>query len=187
MKSRHVRALAVFGIALVALTGARGSHGGSCSGSSSGSSSSSGSGSSGDHGSDDGVGKSDTDTGTDASTAGSGSGSGSSGGSGSGGGSGSSAMRDVRIDGCEMDADTKKLVARITVTNNGALDYAYDFTVRFKGDTGGTALPATARVNDLEVAAGAKSTAEASAPYTGGGDGSEYTRCVVTKASRTLA
>ncbi|WP_236243032.1 hypothetical protein [Streptomyces sp. CC228A] len=179
MKTRHVRALAVFGIALVALTGARGSNGGSCSGSS-GSSSSSGS--SGDHGSDDGVGKSDT--GTDASSSGSGS---SGGGSVPGGGSGDGAMRDVRIAGCEMDPATKKLVARLTVTNNGALDYAYDFTVQFKGDAGGTALPATAEVDDLKVAVGAKSTTEASTPYTGGGDGSEYTRCVVTKASRTLA
>lgn len=167
MKMRHVRAVAVFGIALVALTGARGSHGGSCGGSSS-------SGSSG------GSGHQDTDgNGSSSSSSG--------GGSVPGGGSGTDrAVRDVRIDECKLDDTGKKLVARLTVTNDSSLDYRYDVTVQFKGDAGETVARAVAKVDDLAVEAGASRSAEATTPYTGGGDGSEYKRCVVQSASRVL-
>ncbi|RSS44534.1 hypothetical protein [Streptomyces sp. WAC08241] len=160
MKKRHVRALAVFGIALVALTGARGSGGGGC-GSHSGSSSSSGGGS--HHDNDD-----------NGST---------SGGSVSGGSSGADkAIRDITIATCAYDAATKNLTARITVKNDGVLDYDYDVTLKFKGTS---AVPATATTNDIAVAAGASRSVDLTTAYPGTGDGSEYTECEVTRASRS--
>ncbi|MFD8206129.1 hypothetical protein ACFV2S_07000 [Streptomyces sp. NPDC059695] len=162
MKMRHVRAIAVFGIAVVALTGARGSHGGSCGGSSGGSHSSS------NHSDNDG-----------------GSGS-TSGGSVSGGSSGADkAIRDVKIDDCAFDPATRNLVGRITVKNDGVLDYDYTVTMRFSGGTGGTATPATSTKSGIAVAAGASKSAELSTAYPGSGDGSEYTRCEVTRVSRS--
>ncbi|MFF8379314.1 hypothetical protein ACF07V_24660 [Streptomyces sp. NPDC015661] len=161
---RHVRAIAVFGIAVVALTGARGSHGGSCGGSS-GSSHSSGS-------------SSHNDNDSTSSSSSSGSVSGSSGSSGK-------AIRDVTIDECKYDPATKNLVARVTVKNDGVLDYDYDLTMKFNGEAGGSAVPATARVTAVAVAAGASKSVELSTQYPGTGDGSEYTECVVTKASRS--
>ncbi|CAL9295185.1 hypothetical protein SUDANB25_02453 [Streptomyces sp. SudanB25_2051] len=168
---RHVRAVAVFGVVLVALTGARGSGGGSCGGSSSSGSSSSSSGGSGSH--------SDTD----------GSGSSSSGGGVSvpGGSSSNSAMRDIKIAECKMDASGKNLVARLTVTNDGSVDYSYDATVHFKGAAGSGTPTAIALLDDLVVPANGTKTAEATAPYSGTQNGSEYSQCVVTKASRNLS
>ncbi|MEX0168464.1 hypothetical protein [Streptomyces sp. LMG1-1-1.1] len=160
MKLRHVRAIAVFGIAVVALTGARGSHGGSCGGSSSGG----GSHSNGNHSDDDGT-------------------SGTSGGSVPGGSSSArKAERDVTINECTYDAASKNLVARITVNNDGVLDYDYSVTMKF---TGGTATPASATKTAIAVAAGASEKAELTTPYTGTGDGSEYTKCEVSRASRS--
>ncbi|GGQ04813.1 hypothetical protein [Streptomyces roseolilacinus] len=168
---RHVRAVAVFGVVLVALTGARGSGGGSCSGSGSGGSSSSSSGGSGSGG------HQDTD------------GNGSGGGVSVPGGSGSdaSAMRDIRIDECKLDASGKNLVARLTVTNGGSLDYQYDATVQFKGATGTSVPYAVARVDDLVVPASGSKTTEATTAYTGTQNGAEYTTCVVTRAQRTMS
>ncbi|MFJ8018333.1 hypothetical protein [Streptomyces sp. NPDC096339] len=170
MKLRHVRAIAVFGIAIVALTGARGSHGGSCGGShgSSSSSHSSSGGSSG--GSHDSNNSSTTSGGTSVT-----------------GGSSSSnkAERDIRIDACKLDATGKNLVAKLTVTNSGSLDYTYNITMKFRGSAGSTATPATAMVANLKVKAGASQQAEATTPYIGKGDGSEYKECVVSTASRS--
>ncbi|MFC8174096.1 hypothetical protein [Streptomyces sp. NPDC057325] len=162
MKMRHVRALAVFGVALVALTGARGSGGGGCDNhSSSGSSSSGGSGSHHDN---------DDDNGT-------------SGGSVSGGsGSANKALRDITIDTCAYDAASKNLTARITVKNDGVLDYDYDVTLQFKGTS---AVPATATTTDIAVTAGASKSVDMTTAYPGTGDGSEYTKCEVTRASRS--
>lgn len=171
---RHVRAVAVFGVVLIALTGARGSGGGSCDGSSSGSGSSSSSGGSGGSGAG---GHQDTD------------GNGSGGGSSVPGGSGSdaSAMRDIRIDGCTLDASGKNLVARLTVTNDSSLDYEYDATVQFQGATGTSAPYAAARVDDLVVPANGSKNTEATTAYTGTQNGGEYTKCVVTKAQRSMS
>ncbi|ALC22577.1 hypothetical protein ACH46N_24735 [Streptomyces pristinaespiralis] len=161
MKIRHVRAIAVFGIALVALTGARGSGGGGCDNSSSSSSSSSG----GSHRDDD---------------------SGSTGGVSVPGGSGADkAARDITIDECKYDDATKALTAKITINNSGSLDYDYDVTMKFTGGVGGTAVPATASETAIAVAAGASETTVLSTPYTGSGDGSEYTKCEVSRASRS--
>ncbi|MEV6400430.1 hypothetical protein AB0M39_37570 [Streptomyces sp. NPDC051907] len=169
MKIRHVRAVAVFGIVLVALTGARGSGGGSCGGGSShggGSSSSSG-------------GSSDNDNGSSTS-----------GGSLPGGGSSSArkAERDVRILECGLDKAGKNLTAKITVTNTDSLAYAYDVSLQFKGDLGAADVNvAIAKVDGLQVAAGGSQTTTATTPYTGSGNGSEYKKCEVISASRTAS
>ncbi|MEU9702111.1 hypothetical protein [Streptomyces sp. NPDC047981] len=166
MKLRHVRAIAVFGIALVALTGARGSNGGSCSGGSSSSSSSSSS-----SGGSDSAGSSSSSGGV---TTG-----------GVGGSSRDKAKRDVRIDECKVSADGKNLVAKVTVTNSDSAAYLYDVSLQFKGDA--SAPLAMAQVDDLRVEAGASKSAEATTPYTGTGTGSEYNQCVVVDADRTTA
>lgn len=171
MKLRHVRAVAVFGIAVVALTGARGSHGAGCDGSSSGSSSSSSSGGTtgGNHDSDS----------TSTSTSGS-----SSGGSVTGGSSSNKAERDIKINSCKLDDAGKNLVARLTVTNSGALDYTYNITMKFRGDATSSATTAQARVTGLTVKKGESRQAEAATTYTGKGDGSEYKECVVAGATK---
>ncbi|MFI8962179.1 hypothetical protein ACIGO8_08690 [Streptomyces sp. NPDC053493] len=172
MKLRHVRAVAVFGIAVVALTGARGSHGGSCGGS---------------HGSS-GSGSSSSSSG--GSSSGSDSNGSSSGGITSGGTGSSSkhrAERDVRIDECALSDDRKNLVAKVTVTNSDSAAYLYDVTLQFKGAEGASSVNlALAKVEDLRVEGGASKQGQASTPYTGSGDGSEYTRCVVVDADRTI-
>ncbi|WP_031070891.1 hypothetical protein [Streptomyces sp. NRRL S-118] len=175
MKLRHVRAVAVLGVVLVALTGARGSGGGGC-GSSSGSSSNS---------------NSNSDTSSSGGTQGNdgSSGSGTGGASVPGGGSGASAAeRDVRIDDCRMDAAGKNLIAKITVTNDDAMDYRYDVTLQFKGDLGGAPVTrAVAKVDDLLVPASQSRTGEASTAYLGDGNGSEYKKCEVINASRVTS
>lgn len=171
MKLRHVRAIAVFGIALVALTGARGSNGAGCDGSNGSSSSSSSSG-----GSDSGS----TSGGSDSSSS-------SSGGLTTGGVGGSSrnkAERDVRIDECKLSDDRKNLVAKVTITNSDSSVYLYDVSLQFKGDP--SAAVAIAKFDDVRVEAGASKPTEATTPYTGTGDGSEYTECVVIDADRTI-
>ncbi|MFF4444337.1 hypothetical protein [Streptomyces sp. NPDC001502] len=170
MKLRHVRAVAVFGIAIFALTGARGSHGGSCGGSSH----SSGSGSSGSSSSSGGT------TGGSDSTSGSTSGSSVTGGSGN-----NKAERDIKIDECKLDTSGKNLVAKITVTNSGSIDYTYNITMQFRGDATSAATPAQAKVAALTVKAGASKQAEATTAYTGKGDGSEYKKCTVDSASKS--
>ncbi|WP_030761719.1 hypothetical protein [Streptomyces sp. NRRL F-2664] len=172
MKFRHVRAIAVFGIAIVALTGARGSGGGSCSGGSSSSSSSSSSGGS-------------TSGGTDSTSGTSGSSSSSGGTTTTGGTSRDKAERDIRIDSCKLDSTGKNLVARLTVTNSGSLDQAYNITMKFNPAAGSSAVAAQARVSGLKVKAGASQQTEATTPYTGKGDGSEYKECVVSTASKS--
>ncbi|MEU9104485.1 hypothetical protein AB0D54_08970 [Streptomyces xanthophaeus] len=171
MKFRHVRAVAVFGIAVVALTGARGSNGGSCDSSSSGSgssSSSSGGSTGGNHDSDS----------SSSSTSG--------GASVPGGSSSNKAERDIKIDACKLDDAGKNLVAKLTVTNSGSVDYTYGITMKFRGDAASTASPAQAKVTGLKVKAGASQQTEATTPYTGKGDGSEYKECVVVSASKNV-
>ncbi|MEV6680588.1 hypothetical protein AB0N09_27555 [Streptomyces erythrochromogenes] len=173
MKFRHVRAIAVFGIAIVALTGARGSHGASCGGGSSHSSSSS---SGGSGGTSSGTSGSDSTSGTSSSSGGT---------TTTGGSSRDKAERDIRIDSCKLDSTGKNLVARLTVTNSGSVDYTYNVTMKFNPAAGSSAVAATARVNSLKVKAGASQQTEATAPYTGKGDGSEYKECVVSTASKS--
>ncbi|AOT59474.1 hypothetical protein AB0E11_07600 [Streptomyces fradiae] len=177
---RHARAVAVCAVVLIALTGARGSNGGSCGGSSSSGSGSGTSGGSGGHGDTDGGG-----TAGQGDTGGSGSG-GVSVPGGSGSGSGKGAMRDIRVDRCGLDASGKNLVARLTITNNGPVDYEYDATVQFRGAAGSGTPDAAVSLRDLVVPANGTKTTEATTPYTGTQNGAEYTRCSVTRAARTL-
>ncbi|MFE5495213.1 hypothetical protein ACFQ7Z_35370 [Streptomyces virginiae] len=179
MKFRHVRAIAVFGIAIVALTGARGSHGASCGGGSHSSSSSSSSGGSSSGGSStSGSSGSDSTSGTSGTSS-------SSGGTTTGGTSRDKAERDIKIDSCKLDSSGKNLVARLTVTNSGSLDQTYSITMKFNPAAGSSAVAAQARVTGLKVKAGASAQTEATAPYTGKGDGSEYKECVVSTASKS--
>ncbi|MFI1648396.1 hypothetical protein ACH4XT_15855 [Streptomyces avidinii] len=173
MKLRHVRAVAVFGIAIFALTGARGSHGASCGGSShssgSGSSSSSGGSTGGSHDSDSTGGSTSSSGGTSV----------------TGGSSSNKTERDIKIDACKLDDAGKNLVARITVTNSGSLDQTYNITMKFRGDATSAVTSAQAKVTALTVKAGASRQAEATTPYTGKGDGSEYKECVVASATKS--
>ncbi|MFD6109626.1 hypothetical protein ACFWG0_05875 [Streptomyces yangpuensis] len=180
MKFRHVRAIAVFGIAIVALTGARGSHGASCGGSSNSSSSSSGGSSSG--GTSGGSSGSDSTSGTSGT---SGTSSSSGGTTTTGGTSRDKAERDIKIDSCKLDSSGKNLVARLTVTNSGSLDQTYSITMKFNPAAGSSAVAAQARVTGLKVKAGASQQTEATTPYTGKGNGSEYKECVVSSASKS--
>ncbi|MEU5149134.1 hypothetical protein AB0G42_18335 [Streptomyces yangpuensis] len=180
MKFRHVRAIAVFGIAIVALTGARGSHGASCGGSSHSSSSSSGGSSSG--GTSGGSSGSDSTSGTSGT---SGTSSSSGGTTTTGGSSRDKAERDIKIDSCKLDSSGKNLVARLTVTNSGSLDQTYSITMKFNPAAGSSAVAAQARVTGLKVKAGASQQTEATTPYTGKGNGSEYKECVVSSASKS--
>ncbi|MDK9500260.1 hypothetical protein QEZ40_005890 [Streptomyces katrae] len=185
MKLRHVRAVAVFGIAVVALTGARGSHGASCGGGHSTSSSHSGS-SSTSGGTSTTGGGSDSSTTTGSTSTGTSSGTNSSTTTGSvTGGSRDKAERDIRIDGCKLDSSGKNLVAKLTVTNSSSLDYTYNITMKFRGDATSTAVPATAMVSSLKVKAGASQPAEATTPYFGKTNGTEYKECVVVSASKS--
>ncbi|MFG2985599.1 hypothetical protein ACGFYQ_30825 [Streptomyces sp. NPDC048258] len=174
MKLRHVRAIAVFGVAVVALTGARGSHGASCGGSH---------GSSSSHSSSSGSSSSGTTGGSDSS---SGSTSGNTSVTG-GSSSANKAERDIKIDKCRLDDSGKNLVARLTVTNSSSLSYTYNITMKFEGAPGSNALTATAKVTNLTVKAGGSQQAEATTPYTGKGDGSEYKECVVSSASKSAS
>ncbi|WP_216591500.1 FxLYD domain-containing protein [Streptomyces brasiliscabiei] len=169
MQSRHVRAVAVFGIAVFALTGARGSGGGGCSGGSSSSSSSSSSSGGSDSGSSSTTGGSSTTTGT-------------------GGSSGSrGAARDLKIETCAYDSG---LVARVRATNSSSTSiYSYEFDVEFT-DTNGqlidtvednviTAVPAGSSATfDVKVP---QSTLDAGGHTVGGGT------CKLADLERTAA
>lgn len=164
MKLRHVRAVAVFGIAVIALTGARGSHGGGCD--NSGSSSSSSSNSDGSTGSTTGdVGKDDDYDYDDTTTTTGGTGtSGYSGSSGSTGGTGSNrAVKDVKIETCELDA-ARGIVARVRATNSSAsTTYTYEFRVTFRDSEG--SLVRTSDSTIPYVTAGSSDTLDVAAAY----------------------
>ncbi|WP_455360836.1 hypothetical protein [Streptomyces sp. SYSU K21746] len=173
MKLRHVRAVAVLGIAVVALTGARGSGGGGCdnssSGSSGGSSSSSGGTTSG--GSDDG---SSSSTSGGYTTGGS-----------TTGGSNNSAVRDIKIESCDYDP-SRGIVARISARNSSSSEkYTYKFSVKFT-DPSGTLL----RTSDSTipyVMPNTTDTLDVSAAYVPKGSDSGGGKCEVTNVTRTTA
>jgi hypothetical protein len=168
LQSRHVRAIAVFGIAVIALTGARGSHGGGCSSSSSSSSSasSSGGGTTGD------VGKDDYSSGSDGGTTTTTGGTGTSGTTGSSSGSSSSkraAARDLKIETCTYD---NGLVARVRATNSSSITtYSYKFDVEFT-DGNGKLIPTAEDAGILSVPADSSDTLDVKVPQSAmaGGD-----------------
>ncbi|WP_143071774.1 hypothetical protein [Streptomyces radiopugnans] len=162
MRLRHVRAVAVTVVVLVALTGARKSDGGGCSGdddSGSGGSSSSSSGG-GDFG------------GTSGGTGG------------SGGGKQQKVMREITVLHCGVD-EAGELVARLEIENTGRMDMDYSATVAFEDARG--ASRGTAVLKDFEVPAGETLATDAGGgAYTGPSDGAETLRCDVVRAGRTL-
>ncbi|MGW7356135.1 hypothetical protein ACWGI0_05505 [Streptomyces sp. NPDC054802] len=90
----------------------------------------------------------------------------------------------MSITECKYDPATKNLTAKISIDNSGTLDYDYNVTMKFTGGAGSTVVPATAMKAGIAVAADATRAAELTTPYTGSGDGSEYTKCEVTRVSR---
>ncbi|NBE56254.1 hypothetical protein [Streptomyces boluensis] len=163
MKLRHARSIAICAVALVALTGARGSSGGGCSNSSgsSGSSSSSGGSTSGGH---DDVGK-DTSTGGGDLGSGGTSGSSTSGGTsgiGGVGGGKNKAIKDLKIESCEY-TEARGVTARVRVTNNSDETYDYKYKITFTGPSG--ELLRTADTSIPWVTAQSTSTQESSAQY----------------------
>ncbi|MEU3873205.1 MULTISPECIES: hypothetical protein [Streptomyces] len=195
MKLRHVRAAAVFGVCVVALTGARGHHGGSCGGSSHGGShhSSSDSGSTSTSG-----GTTGGSTGSDSSSGGftsGGTGSGTTSGTGStssgsttGGGIGGSrndAMRDIKINDCAY-SDRLGITAKLSATNSSAtLKYTYRLTVQFTDPTG----KVTVRNPSIPyVSPGKTENLDVSTPYVPkAGSPSTGGKCEVTNVTRTIA
>ncbi|MFI9305833.1 hypothetical protein [Streptomyces triculaminicus] len=195
MKLRHVRAAAVFGICVVALTGARGHHGGSCGGGSSHSSSSSSSGGSstttsggtttgGDSSSGGTFGGGTTTGGT---TSGGTTTSGTSGDSTTSGGTstigGGSAMSDIKIRSCEY-TDRLGITAKIEATNSSATQkYDYRLTVKFYGPD--RELLGTRNPSIPWVAPGKTDTLDVSQPFVPKAGTSGTVRCEVSSATRT--
>ncbi|MPY60348.1 hypothetical protein [Streptomyces spongiae] len=184
MKLRHVRAVAVFGIAVIALTGARHSHGGGCSSGSSSSSSSSSSGGStgsttGDVGKDDDHDDYDYDTTTTGGASTSGSTSGSTGGNRS-----NRAAKDVKIESCAFDA-ARGIVARVRATNgSAATTYTYEFNVTFKGPDGSVVRTSNSTIP--YVSAGSSETLDVAAAYVpADGENVNDSTCGLSAVTRT--
>ncbi|MEV0777307.1 hypothetical protein [Streptomyces sp. NPDC050428] len=172
MKIRHVRAIAVFGIAVFALTGARGSSGGGCSSSSSSSSSSGGSNSDSDYDDDY-----DSDYGSS-------SGSSTSTGGSVTGGSSADAGRDLTIDTCKYDT-TRGFVAEVTATNSDSVANSYSFTVDFTDSAGATVGNTVGSIPD--VPAGGTQTAEFTAVDVSGDNGASGGECKIDNVVRLAA
>ncbi|MFD7661881.1 hypothetical protein [Streptomyces sp. NPDC059788] len=192
MKFRHVRAVAAAGVVLVALTGARHSHGGGCGSShsssdggssSTGGSSASGSSTSGGYEASTGGYDGGTSSGS-SSTGGSSTSSGSTSGYTSGGSSsGRSAMGDIKINGCQYNgAGSVKTTVSATNSSSGT-KYTYRLTVKFTAPGGkdlGTRHPSIpyvmpGRTDSLDVIQYVPSDAATSGTY----------RCSVTDVQRT--
>ncbi|MGK5729600.1 hypothetical protein [Streptomyces sp. URMC 124] len=196
MKLRHVRAAAVFGIAVVALTGARGHHGGGCSGGSSShhsSSSTSGGttttgGTTGDStsggltsgGTTSGGTSTDGGLTTGGSTT---SGSSTSGLTSGGTGRSGSASRDLKILSCDY-SDARGITAKISVTNPSLTDnYTYTFSVKFT-DSNGTLIGTRNRTIPF-VGPGKTDTQDVSQVYVPKAGTSVSGKCAVENVTRT--
>ncbi|MFF4157334.1 hypothetical protein [Streptomyces sp. NPDC001678] len=184
MKLRHVRATAVFGIVVVALTGARGHHGASCGGGSShhssGSSTSGGTTGGTTGGSSTGGGFSGGGTTSGGATTG-----GTTTGGTATGGGGGDAMRDIKIMDCAY-TDRLGITAKLSATNGSAtLKYTYRLTVQFTDPEG----KVTTRFPSIPyVMPGKSSTLDVSTPYVPkAGSPSSGGRCEVTNVTRTIA
>ncbi|MEU7189627.1 hypothetical protein [Streptomyces sp. NPDC045369] len=190
MKFRHVRAVAAAAVVLVALTGARHSHGGGCgsshSSSDGGSSSTGGSSTSGGY--EASTGGYDGGTSGGSSTSGSTTSGGSTSGSTSGytsGGSGSSrsAMGDIKINGCRYNG-AGSVKTTVSATNSSSTTkYTYLLTVKFTAPGGkdlGTRHPSIpyvmpGRTDSTDVIQYVPSDAATAGTY----------RCSVTDVQRT--
>ncbi|MFD7610430.1 hypothetical protein [Streptomyces sp. NPDC059828] len=178
MKSRHVRALAVFGIVLVTLTGARGSRGGGCDNDhSSGSSSSSSSGGGGSQ-------HHDYDDDYEGST-----------GSTSGGDEATAAptptntaptdaTKQVEVKYCSVARDRTNLRGHLYISNQYGHNLSYDITVRFEPDPGGDPLVVSRK--DVVVGAYQNFHDTITLDYTGPGKANELRKCAVVLATSTV-
>ncbi|GHH07141.1 hypothetical protein [Streptomyces lanatus] len=166
MKLRHVRAVAVFACVVIALTGARRSHGGGCDDSSNSSGSSSSSGGSTHHYDDD------DDYGT---------------GSTSGGGSTSTASAeptaDVRITSCVYDP-SRGIVARVEATNSNTFTtYTYEFGVAFEDPDGAPVRTSSSAIPYVD--AGATETLDVAASYVAdSGENTSGVTCTLENVTR---
>lgn len=162
MNRRHVRAVAVFAIVLVTLTGARRSGGGGCDDNDSGSSTTSTSGGF-------------TSGGTSTTT---------SGGSTSSPGTYSpDAMSDVRVTTCDYDQAGRQLKAGLSITNPSATDsFAYSVTVTF--ETSGTGAILGTDFVSTTVTGGQTTTVDATSLYTNTSTESTNFQCKVTTATK---
>ncbi|MFH8403422.1 hypothetical protein ACH4FX_01430 [Streptomyces sp. NPDC018019] len=187
MKFRHVRTVAAAGVVLVALTGARHSHGGGCgsshSGSSGGSSTSGGyEASTGGSGSTSGGYDGGTSTGG-SSTSGSTSGGSTSGYTTGGTGSSRSAMGDIKINGCRYNGAGSVKTTVSATNSSSSTKYTYLLTVKFTAPGGrdlGTRHPSIpyvlpGRTDSTDVIQYVPSDAATSGTY----------RCSVTDVQRT--
>ncbi|MFH8346052.1 hypothetical protein [Streptomyces sp. NPDC018045] len=192
MKFRHVRAVAAAGVVLVALTGARHSHGGGCgsshSGGSDGGSSSTGSsgttGSSTSGGYEASTGGYDGGTSTGGSTTSGSTSSGSTSGYTTGGsGSSRSAMGDIKIDGCRYNGSGSVKTTVSATNSSSSSKYTYLLTVKFTAPGGkdlGTRHPSIpyvmpGRTDSIDVIQYVPSDAATAGTY----------RCSVTDVQRT--
>ncbi|MGW0563073.1 hypothetical protein ACWDZ4_21205 [Streptomyces sp. NPDC003016] len=174
MQLRHVRAVAVFGIAVFALTGARGSGGGGCDSNSSSGSSSSSDGSSYDDDYSTSGGSGTSGSSTTGSTT-----------SGTGSSSGSRAIRDVRIDSCQYDV-SRGIVAAVSATNSSSSqNYTYTFTVSFT-DPSGTSLGDRDTTMPM-VLAGATDRLDVATPYVPKEGETSGGRCTLTNVKRVVS
>ncbi|MEU9111548.1 hypothetical protein AB0D04_07090 [Streptomyces sp. NPDC048483] len=173
MKLRHVRAVAACALVVVALTGARGSHGGGCGHSSSSSSSSSSGGSSSDGGYSS---SGSSDGGYSSSSS-------SSSGSSTGGvptpSSTTSAESDVRITECKVDRTAGKVTATLSITNgNSTGKSTYIGNVKFTDSTG--SYLGVAQISSEEVPAGANHPVTVTGTYLSGSDNQASGKCTVS-------
>ncbi|OEJ26403.1 hypothetical protein AR457_20075 [Streptomyces agglomeratus] len=208
MKLRHVRAIAVFSIAVLALTGARG-RGGSCddsSGSSGGSSfggssssSSTSGGSSYDSSTSGGYTSGDTTTGSsttsgsttggyttgDTSSTSTSTSTSTSGSSTSGytsGSRGDANITDVRIDRCEYDP-SRGIVAAVSATNSSSSEnYTYTFTVTFTDPSGTTV--GTRHPSFYMVLAGRTEKLDVATPYVAQSGATSGGKCTLSNVRR---
>ncbi|MEN8649233.1 hypothetical protein ABCR94_00925 [Streptomyces sp. 21So2-11] len=185
MKLRHVRAVAICGIAVVALTGARGSHGGSCDNSSSSSGSSGGSSSSSSSSSSSGGSSYDDDDSTSggSSTTGDTTSSGTTGSV--SGSSGNKGANDVRIDSCTYDS-ARGIVAAVSAKNSSASEtYSYSFTVSFTDPTGTTLGERSPSIP--MVLAGQTDTLDVATPYVPQEGATSGGKCTLKNVKRTVS
>ncbi|TJZ49651.1 hypothetical protein FCH28_25585 [Streptomyces piniterrae] len=144
MNRRHIRAVAVFGLVVVTLTGARGSHGGGCGSSHSSSSSSSGGYSSSSSGGYSSSGSTTGGTPTSSST--------------------TAPESDIRITDCKVDSAAGTLSATLSVTNgNSGSNATYNGTVEFTDETGATF--GSAMISSVKVPAGQTQSANVSGTF----------------------
>lgn len=163
MQFRHVRAVAACALVVVALTGARHSHGGGCGSSHSSSSSSSG----GYSSSDGGYSSSGSTTSSGTTTGGSPT-----------AGSTTPPESDIRITDCQVDSAAGTLTAKLSVTNGNSQGTAtYNGTVQFTDETG--AAFGSAEIAVSGVAAGQTRSASASGTFIKGpgGQGPSSGKC----------